>query len=232
MSDLGDLLELIHGAHSRLVTLEAEYRDWMRPRPSLDLAVERSELGEPQIRWQGGGPFPRTAAAARRIWLRAPDRVRVEVMNGRQLVRIGVRDGSGWLRWDRVDGVESGSLSDVLDGRAGMAPPLLFPPLLEPAQLLAPLLFEPVGKTTRAGREVLAARARARYPSLTAERLSYEFEFDAGHGTVLRRATLERGEPVSVTEAVIVRYNNSIEPKRFELVPPVGLSPRPVHAES
>lgn len=232
MSDLGDLLELIHCAHAKLSTLEAEYRDWMKPRPSLRVSIERSELGEPQIRWRGGGPFMRTVAASRRIWLHAPDRVRVEVMYGRQLVRIGVRDGADWLRWHRVAGVMSGNLSDVVGGRSVIAPALVFPPLIQPAQLLAALRFEPVGKGTRAGREVLAARARARHSSVAAQTLSHEFEFDAEHGTILRRATFEEGEPVSVTEAVAVRYNDPIEPKRFELVPPDGLSARPVEAAS
>lgn len=220
MSELGELLELIYTAHAQLSTFEAEYRDWMKPRPSLDLSTERSELGEPQIRWRGGGPFPRTLVARRWIWLCAPDRVRVEIVSDRQLARVGVRDGPRWLLWDREKGVVSNDLSDVIDGRPMIVPPFLSPPLIEPTRLLAALWFEPAGKSTRAGRQVLTARARPRHPSRSAQTLTHELDFDAEHGTILRRATLDHGEPISVTDAVHVRYQHPIEPERFELVPP------------
>ena len=222
MGELGDLLELVHGAHSQLSTLEVEYRDWICPRPSLGLSVERTQEGEPQIRWLGGGAFPRPRSARRRIWLCAPDRVRVEVVYGRELVRIGVRRGPRWLRWDRIDGLATGDLSDYEDEDGITAPALLFPPLIQPARLLSALSFEPAGKSRRAGREVLAARGRSRYSSASAETL--EFEFDVEHGTILRRATFERGEPVSVTEAVAIRYGDPIELQMFELAPPDGKS--------
>jgi hypothetical protein len=215
MSDLGDLLELIHNAHAHVGTLEAEYREWTKPRPSLDLSVARGELGELKVSWREAGPFPRTLATTRRVWVRAPGHVRVEVVYGRQLVRIGVRDGSGWLRWDRTHGAMRGDLSEYEDGQSMVAPPLLFPPLIEPARLLAALSFEPAGKSKRLGRDVLVAHARPRYTSSPAERL--ELEFDAEHGTIVRRTTLEGDEPVSETEAVAVRYGSPIEPNRFEL---------------
>lgn len=224
MSELGELLEVIHGAHAQLSTFEAEYRDWTRPQPSVALSVERSELGEPLLRWHGAGPFPRTVSSTRRIWLLAPDRVRVEIASDGEVVRMGVRDGANWLRWDHVDGVVRNDVPGIKDGPLLNPPPLLSPPLIQPVPLLAVLWFEPTGRRLRAGREVLAARARPRHPSASAQALTYELEFDAEHGTILRRATLDHGEVFSVTEAISVRYQNGIALERFELRAPDGES--------
>jgi len=222
MSELGELLELIHNAHARVSTFEAEYRDWINPRPSLELSLERSELGEAEIQWHGAGPFPKPHVATRRIWLRAPRCVRIEIEDDEQLVRLGVRDGSRWLRWDRVDGVTVGDIPGLSDGGRAGAPPLLAPPLIQPAQLLAALWFEPRGKDARAGRQILAARARPRHPLSSADGLGYDFEFDAEHGTILHRTTLDGGVPIRATEVLHVRYGHSIDPARFELVAPDG----------
>src|SRR5690242_1686860 len=123
MSELGALLELIHDAHSSVVTFEAEYRDWSRPRPSLELHVLRSELGETHTHWHGAGPFPKPIASSRRIWLMAPN-LRVEIVNGRQLVRLGVMKGERWWRWDRDWGTESGELMRGESAPGTPPPPL------------------------------------------------------------------------------------------------------------
>lgn len=220
MSDLGDLLELIHDAHARLSTLEAEYRDWIKLRPSFDLSIERSELGTPRMTWRGGGPFPVTLNATRRIWLREPNCLRIEVVDGRELIRLGVRDGARWLCWDRVDGVVRGDVLGGEDAGSRTLPRLLSLPLVRPARLLSAMWFERAEQGTRAGREVVVAQARLRRPSEFTQVLSHEFEFDAEHGTILRRAVFDDGEAVSLTEAITVRYQVPVEPRRFDLVEP------------
>jgi hypothetical protein len=77
----------------------------------------------------------------------------------------------------------------------------------------------------RAGRKTVVARARARSPSSRVRTVTHEFEFDAEPGTVLCRATLDRGQPVSVTEAVRVQYDRPIEAECFDLAAPGATLP-------
>jgi hypothetical protein len=232
MSQLGGLLELIHDAHSRLSAFEAEYRDWFRPRPTLELRVERSELGEAHPRWRGAGPFPKAITNTRRVWLTAPDRLRVEITRDNRLVKLGVLDGERWWRWDLDDGsISGGALPD--QNAWAPPPPLLTPPLIQPVRLLAVLRLEQVVRPgVLAGRRTVVAQAAPR-PLPTAPRaLRYEIEFDAEHGTILRRTTLEEGQVVRVTEAKEVAYDRPVEPGRFVFKSPDGQPVRQVRAVS
>jgi hypothetical protein len=228
MSELGQLLELIHDAHQRLRTFQGEYRDWTRPRPSLELIVARSEAdGGQRTQWRGAGPFPVAVAGRRRVWLQRPDSLRVEIIRGTELVRSGVLKQARWWRWDAVHGVDM-SVASVDGSDDWSVPPLLSPPLLEPVRLLAPLRLQPVGRGDRAGREVLCARGSLRHPTRTAQTHAFELEFDAQHGTVLRWASLDHGQLVGSTEAIKVAYDAPIDLERFVFVAPDG---RPVRAE-
>lgn len=232
MSELGALLELIHNAHMRVSTFEAEYRDWIRPRRSLELHVERSELGEVHARWGGAGPFPTAISNTRRIWLKAPDSLRVEIMYGSQLVRLGVLNGERWWRWDPDWGGISGELVSDHEVDSTPPPPLLTPLLINPARLLATLHFEPIGSAVRVGRNVITALALPRSPSSTAPAPRYEFDFDAQHGTILRRAALEDRQVVSLTEATAVGYDGLIEPQHFVFTSPDGQPVRAVRPQA
>jgi hypothetical protein len=220
MSELGTLLELIHDAHTNIKALEAEYRDWSRPRPSLELRIERS-VGDAQARLRGAGPFPRAASSIRRIWLNPPKRLRVEVTSGHQLVSLGVLDSERWWCWDPDSGPVSSDLTRD-QPESGRPPPLLTPPLIDPAVLLTALRFEVVGYAARADRKVIRARARPRRSEMLPRALYYELEFDAQHGTILRRAAHDEGHLVSVTEATAIAYDLPIEPARFIFTSPDG----------
>jgi adenylyl-sulfate kinase len=229
MSELAALLELLHGAHDRVATLEAEFCDWSAPRPSHELIVERSEHGGVRPRWRG--PWPRASASTRRMWLEGRDRLRVEVVRNRGVVRLGVRDNTQWWRWDRADGASIGKISAIGQGPI-IVPPLLWPPLLEPVGLLASLRFEPAGVAVCAGRETACARAWPRDEIRFRAGLSYELQFDAQHGTMLRRAAFEHGTCVQVTEATRVRYDCPIDPERFVFVSPDGRPAREIEAST
>jgi len=202
-----------------------------RPRPTEELIVDRGEAGgrPPAVRWRGAGPFPAAVSRTRRIWLRRPDRLRVEVHLGNRLVRLGVLRGGRWWRWDAFRGTDSSEVVEE-ERRAWGVPPLLDPPLLEPLRLLLALRLTAAGRTVRAGREVLCAHARPRGPVEPAGTAVHEFEFDAQHGTILRHAVIEQAGPVSVTEAVLVSYEAEIESERFVFVAPDGGSGRSVDA--
>jgi hypothetical protein len=219
MSALGQLLELLHGAHDDLRTFEVEYQDRGRQAPSRKLTVSYSESGKPQARWQGGGPWPSDALSTRRIWLQAPDHVRVEISRGEELVRLAVRNGGQWWRWDAEQGTLGGSAVPDERGIATL-PSILSGPTIDVRRLITSVRFEPAGVGERAGRSVVLARARPRLQPPARGPLSYEFEFDAEHGSLLRRAEFEDGLCVWERRAIQVVYDAQISGDCFVFVEP------------
>jgi hypothetical protein len=221
MGALGELLELLHDAHAGVSTFEVEFRDWVRRSPSHTLGVSYSEAGKPELGWLGAGPWARPGLTTRRIWLQTPDLLRVEVLEDDALVRLGVRHGTSWWRWDAERGTKSG---EALPDERGIAkmPPLLVAPVLDVRRLLRVMRFEPAGSGERAGRAVLCARALPRRQPPARGALSYELEFDAQHGSLLRRAEFEDGQCVFEREAREVLYNSEIASDCFVFAAPDG----------
>ena len=180
MPDQSQLLALLYGAHRDLRTMFLELSDCAEP-----LAVRR------------------------RVWFEPPDRVRIEVMHGPTTIRVGVRNGDSWWRWDADDGESAGDLA-----QGAPLPALLDLHLLEPARLLSTTWFEVIGTGRRASRDVLQARGTPRRNSDGVER-RLEFEFDLEHGTPLHVSTFESGEQVNLTETISVEYGLSIDPTVF-----------------
>lgn len=222
MDQLGKILTVVHDAHDRVGTLAATYRDWVCPAPTNTLLVDRQDMTVGRVRWLGPGPFPRPIETRRSIWLCAPNRLRVERRRRiGALMVVAVRDGPDWWRWDAENGAVSGtSAAEVSD-----LPPMLDPPLLSPVRLLASLRLQPDGEGMRAGREVLRARAWPRERAHKRNHLSVELEFDAEHGTVLRRAQFEGGRCHQVTEAVRIEYGCDIHPEQFVFGAPDAQAP-------
>jgi hypothetical protein len=214
MSALGTLVELLHNAHDRVHAFEAELLDRTSPSRSIELIVNPVAPPAGRFRWQGAGPWPHVLETRRRLWFERPDRLRIEISCGGVLLRIGVRNGAEWWRWDRENGVTEGNLTEL------WATPLLDPPLLSPARLMGWLRLEPSGVGERAGRRVLIARASPRALPLSGADQEFELEFDAEHGTMLRRATLEEGQLIRLAEALSVRYDAPVDPVRFEFAIP------------
>jgi hypothetical protein len=162
---------------------------------------------------------------ARRLWAQAPTKLRVELLDAGKLVLMGVRREAQWWRWDASGGAITGELGTSAAGP--LLPPVLDPTLLNPVALLPAMRLEPAGFGMRAGRKVFLARAQARQPWRSRWTRRFEFEFDAEHGTLLRRATFEDGHCLEVTEAIHVRYNAQIKAENFVFVAPDGQPARP-----
>lgn len=232
----GDLLELLHDALGKVTTLKAEYRDWSRPAPSLSLVAEMGgSEGEglaPRLRWGGPGPFSRPREARRTIHLNSAGQLRVEVRRNGRLERLGLCDGANWWRWSEERGADSGD-AVLADGHWAL-PPLLDPPLLTPARLPGWLRLSAAGTAHRAGRRVLCARGAPRKVSTVARQsLSYELEFDAEHGMMLRLAAFVDQQCVHLTEAIMVEYGCELDselfvwpPKAMAELAPTGLPAR------
>jgi hypothetical protein len=107
-------------------------------------------------------------------------------------------------------------------------PQLLTAPVLDVRRLIQFMRFEPAGTGERAGRSVLCARALPRRQPPARGELEFEFEFDAEHGSLLRRAEYEDGECVLERQAREVLYNPALESDCFvfavpdDPAPPVG----------
>jgi adenylyl-sulfate kinase len=231
MGALGELLELLHDAHGGVSTFEVEFQDWSRQAPSRTLTVNYSDLGKPEPRWRGAGPWPTTAVSTRRIWLGSPNHLRVEVLEDEALVCLAVRNGARWWRWDAAGVATTGS---ALPDERGLTtlPPMLAPPLLDVRRLISTMRFEAAGTGERAGRTVLRARALPRWQPPSRGALSYELEFDAEHGTLLRRAAFEDRQCVWAREAREVFYGSQINPECFVFVAPDGPEAQDVHARA
>jgi hypothetical protein len=215
---LGSLLELVHCALDQVTTFEAEFRDWTKPVPSLTVLVGReldvAPAREPKrFRWHGGGPFPRPTQVTRHIWFKSPGSLRVEIRQNGNLVRLGIRDGSRWWRWDKNDGASAGDATGPSAG--GGMPSLLDLSLITPARVLGWLRLEPAGAGRRAGRKVIVARGWPRQHAEPPQPIHQELEFDAEHGTMLRSATFVNGQRVQSTEATTIEYARRVDPARF-----------------
>jgi hypothetical protein len=220
---LGELLELLYRSHERINSLHAEFREWTRDsrRGPAGESVEVVNING-RLSWRGPAPWPRAAESRRLIWLQKPDRVRIEILQNQTLGRVGVRAGAEWWRWDRMEGVSSGSTALTHGER--IMPPMLDPPLLAPARLIAGLLLKPIGTGVRVGRDVVRVSAKPREPPDSRGELSYELEFDLEHGTLLRRAMFENSECFEITEAIAIEYDIEIEPERFCFGAPPGVA--------
>lgn len=214
MSALGELLTLLHDSDVR--SFEGEIRDWCQPPPGNTLILEPEPAGAGRLRWGDGGPFPRARESRRRVWFARPDRLRVELVLGGAPVRVAVRDGQRWWRWDRQHGTDEGAL----ESDESSLPRLLSPMFLSPAKLIGAWRLEAPCPAVHLGREALATRARMRERAGLPDAVELELLFDAQSGVLLRRAVFDVGRCVSVMEVLAARFDPPVEPDRFAFAAP------------
>jgi hypothetical protein len=209
-SRLGELLELLHSAHEHVTCGRVVYRDWTDALPASGLMIDADLEAGIRLRWRGAEPRTRPAETLRLMWFDHPDRLRVELMHADALARLLVQNGPQWWRWDRRDGLASGDANSR--SNPAMVPPMLNPIVLSPARLISSLRLEAGGGGVRAGREVVLALGR---PRRVSGDISYELEFDAEHGTLLRHAATADGRCFRITEATTIEYGCEVASERF-----------------
>ena len=214
---LGDFLEAVHGAHRSLRSVQGTLREWRDEHliRSLGWDYWPDEAGENR-RWiVGEDEFEQLTD----FKLAVPDRVRVETrIPGDKPNSIVVCDGSRrstWLRdWGAdVEDEDRSNVSWVL-GPVGR--------LLDPFWLLGFLEFDPPRQATHAGRQVLVARGRPRYPLPwpfgPAE--EHELTVDPERGTLLRLAGLCHGGEAFVHDLVELEHDVTFDEESFALAIP------------
>jgi hypothetical protein len=213
---LGDFLEAVHGAHRSLRSAQGTLREWRDEQliSSLEWDYWPDEAGENRRR-----PAEDEFEQLTDFKLALPDRVRVETrVPGDKPNAIVVCDGSRRATWFRdwgadVEDEDRSNVSWVL-GPVGR--------LLDPFWLLGFLEFDAPRQATRAGRQVLIARGRPRYPLPWPFGPADEHELivDQERGTLIRLAGKCRGGEAFVHELVELEHDVKFDDESFVLVPP------------
>lgn len=244
VSDLGDLLELLHGAGESFRTLRSEIRVWEEPelaRSAMTAAMSRrvSRVRVGSSRSGSGFLTPPTGTSAPsdpsessvQLWVERPGRFREEQRDG-DGASVVVRDGVRWWSYDDRFGARSNE-GDEAPGRSRVGGELEF--LADPAGLLSLLRFEVCGRGERARRDVLRARAWPRdeltLPSsqalipLGAGASEYELEVDAARGVLLRSAAIYDSAQFRVVEVDEIAFDQDLPAGTFTFASPDGQLP-------
>jgi hypothetical protein len=229
MSELGDLLVLLHGARGRVSTVRATVRtrrDARRVREAIERSRGRAGVvayasdGEPD-----GDREPVESVV--RVWLAPPDRAREE-REGADGEGFGVRRGSLWWHYDPYGGATSNE--DDPEVGSGIADEVWW--LLDPAPVIGLLDFDAIVPGHQAGRSTLRTRAipRAagdgddlslfRLGAVGADELL--LDVDAERGVLLRIETRLDGRPLLVSEVAEVAFDEALADDVFEFRPPPG----------
>jgi outer membrane lipoprotein-sorting protein len=238
MTELGDLLELLHTGGVGDATVRATIVTWTHlERSSKAFQAMAEEQGS--ALFSAYGPVdtevPEETTSTFRIWIAPPDRAREEHDDS-----IAVCRGRLWWRYSPDEGAVSNE--EEPEVRTNVAEG--FKHLLDPGSLLGVVTLEPAGRGEVNGREVVLATARARNPGDEEERWTrHELGFgadewrlavDAERGVLLRLESLRGGEPFSRSEIVELAIGEPIDDDVFVFVPPPGeelqpLDHHPVH---
>ncbi len=212
MSDVGDLLELLHGARDRWATLQCTARHWHHVERG-QIAAERwasaSRGTQMYARFQGGSQ-PETYERSERLWIAKPELFRIESDHRMQVTR-----GDTW--WSRS---EDGITTNDGDPQMRASDPLHeYAAHLDPAVLIPQLTFETVNGP------VVRARTRANDqfgPGLLLGGGDRHVLTVDERGVVLRIESFIDGEPFRSSELTDVVWDAEIPEDVFRLEAQAG----------
>jgi hypothetical protein len=223
VTELGDLLELLHGADAPFTTLHGRFRIWRHNERHREAFLANARRRGGISSGFGSGEAPEETEEFLSLWREIPDRARMEREGS-----YGVRIGERWWLWQE----RMGAISNADDHSVGSGVGEELTSLLSPALLLGLLRFEPDGRGERAGRRVIVVNALPRgtalhgsdFPlhdlGLGADR--YHLEIDAERGLVLCVQAVTAGQPFSVVETLEIAIDEQLDPSLFEFKPPEG----------
>jgi len=227
VSELAELLELLHGADAPFETLYGRFRTWRhheRGRVAFEAWAKKERRRGASVGSFGRGDAPEESEEFVSIWRQEPDLARTE-RPGSYAVAVGER----WWVWRDDSGAMSNEEDDSVSSGVGAE----MGPFLSPARLLGLLRFEPAGRAERVGRQVILAdgwpRPMPRHMphsfvlhelGLGAER--YRLELDAERGLVLAAQAFIDGAPFTEVKALELTVDEPLDPALFEFAPPEG----------
>lgn len=244
MSDLGDLLELLHGAGTHWTTARLVVRRWGDSELSgtaMRRQVESSAAGGGSagvsVEARSSGDGPSTWEMTTRAWIDRPgERLRSET-SGLLGETLTVRLGTRW--WSYTP--HAGSISNEDEPEVGGGDGGDFDWMLEPSLLLPVLDFSVTGVTEVAGRPAVEAVAVPRPVDMRRGFCAHiahgadEFALavDRERGVVLRAESQLEGHPFALHEMAEVAFDEVFGGDLFRFVSPDGSpirSPGPVFA--
>jgi outer membrane lipoprotein-sorting protein len=222
MTDLGELLVLLHGARRRISTVRATVRMWRH-------VVRQSEALQ-RAGWTAYAPSAGESEEIEevvRVWFAPPERVREE-REGSHGASVAICRGPHWWRYDEVNGAMSNE--GAPDSRGGIGDELYW--LLDAAPAIGLLEFDTIVRAARAGRSVLRVRAVPRTAAAGNDgaliRLGAAgadellLDVDAERGTPLRIESRFAGEPMALSEVVEIAFDEEFGDDIFVFTPPPG----------
>jgi hypothetical protein len=224
MGELGDLLELLHGARNRFTTVRGTVRTWSHT--ARQAAAFGRLDGTAYAPLEGSGPD--TSESLARVWLAGPDRAREE-QEEPDGTRVGVQRGAYWWQYDGVDEAFSNE-GDSSHG-ADIGGPLRS--LVDTSTVIGLLDFERLGAGERAGRRTIRVRALPRvlprHDAWALMRLGAAgaddllLDVDAERGVLLRVEARLGKAPFSVVEALEIAFDETFPDDTFVFDPPAGV---------
>jgi outer membrane lipoprotein-sorting protein len=231
VSELADLIDLMHGAVDRARSVHAAVSERRRPE-LLKRALQR--FGERVEFARGGGYFhmplggvaPGEQAEVHRwqveMWAEE-GRFRQE-RRGQDAEFVLVVDGERWWSWSPATGLESHEdRRGVHHVGAGLE-------MLDPARFLSGFDLDSAGEAVVAGRAARRVHIRTRDPKrhdpggLELGIEEAELLLDAERGLILRLAELFEGEEAFVREVEEIAYDVDLPPETFVFELPPGAS--------
>jgi hypothetical protein len=211
VGELGDVLELLHGAAGRYRTLTAIVRkriDFARLREA-DWPADALNPPEPEP----GDDLDTTV----RLFFRAPNLLRLEGEDGGTTV---LGEGGRW--WIDAEGIAGASERWDYDFGEQWASNLL-----DPSGIPASALLEPRGPATQAGRAAVRVVAREKREPLWVAGLGpcdeFELLVDAEVGVLLRVEGRMDGEAVAIVELESAAFDEDLPDELFPAGPPADV---------
>ncbi|MDX6652402.1 MAG: hypothetical protein QOJ38_1183 [Solirubrobacterales bacterium] len=204
MGELGELLELLHGADRSFQTAVAEFRVWAA-------AGHESRI---------------------RIWFEPPDRIREEREGDlAATLRVGVRAGDRWWTYSDHLGAITNEAPNEGHGIGTMLQ-FFFQPWPLASVLRMELVgrgrqadrptWRVLAKPLADGNPDMHLGVRFRLHSLAGEADDYLLDVDQERGLILRVEARRHGEAVQIHEATELVLDAPIDPERFVFEPPEG----------
>ena len=241
MSELGDLLELLHGAAGRVSSVQSRWRLWRHDQRVREaFTAHAQQTGGRTYATQLAGPG---GAADRlpghteevRFWWQSPASLREErdpaASEGSWTGQptLVIRVGATWWSFSP----QAGAMTNAGDERHSHGAGDQFLAMLDPSELLGLLDFTIIGRGERAMRPVLLVLCRPRRgdqrgaPAFALHHLGlgaeeYAIEVDTERGVLLRVEARFGGHALQVTEAAQIAFDTRLDPGLFRFVAPAG----------
>lgn len=225
MSELGQVLELMHTCDQRWRSIRAEGHEWHH-HERMEEAFMRGLERRPRVRGRrAAGHESGECREPWRVAIEQPDKARAEFAAGGETVVQVLRDRTAWT-WSPAQGAQTYEPGGPPAIGAGSAAALL-----QPYQLLPAVELEVRGRTAAAGRAAFVVRAvpvrrddgePERDIDLGRGADECHLLVDAERGVILRSEARLGGAPFRVLEMEAVAFDEALSDDMFPVAPPEG----------